>query len=73
MWLRQGSASAVGEAEAVDAVMGFALAAAAEGGLGYRPADVVLLGWSIGGYSASWAAMNYPAVGGGRRAKCTQG
>ena len=36
--------------------MQVAFATASEpAGLGYALQDVVLLGWSIGGYSASWA------------------
>ena len=30
--------------------------------LGYPPEDIVLFAWSIGGYTATWAAMNYPNV-----------
>jgi pimeloyl-ACP methyl ester carboxylesterase len=30
--------------------------------LGFRPENVVLFAWSIGGYALSWAAMNYPEV-----------
>jgi pimeloyl-ACP methyl ester carboxylesterase len=40
------------EAEAIEAALGFATAAAAEGGLGYTVGRVVLLGWSIGGWSS---------------------
>lgn len=28
--------------------------------LGFAPEDIVLYGWSIGGYSASWVACKYP-------------
>ena len=28
--------------------------------LGFQPHDIVLYAWSIGGYSASWAAMTFP-------------
>ena len=30
--------------------------------LGFTPNQIVLHGWSIGGFSASWVAMNYPDV-----------
>jgi len=30
--------------------------------LGFTPDNIVLYAWSIGGYTASWAAMNYPDV-----------
>lgn len=26
--------------------------------------DIILYGWSIGGYTATWAAVNYPDVKG---------
>ncbi|KHJ75059.1 hypothetical protein OESDEN_25325 [Oesophagostomum dentatum] len=32
--------------------------------LGFREEDIVLFGWSIGGYPASWLAVNYPKVRG---------
>lgn len=47
------------EANAIDAVMQFALEK-----LGFAPDDIIIHGWSIGGYTASWAAMNYPDVRG---------
>ena len=40
---------------AIDAVMQYAIHE-----LGFMPDDIVLYAWSIGGYTASWAAMNYP-------------
>ncbi|CAH0703201.1 unnamed protein product [Spodoptera exigua] len=43
------------EHNAIDAVMQYAI-----NELGFRPEDIVLLGWSIGGYTATWAAVNYP-------------
>lgn len=47
------------EANAVDVVLGFALNT-----LGFEPQNIVLYGWSIGGFTATWAAMSYPALGG---------
>lgn len=32
--------------------------------LGFQPENIILFGWSIGGYTSSWAAMNYPEVKG---------
>jgi len=45
------------EAHAVDAVMQFAIRH-----LGFQPEDIIIHGWSIGGYTSSWAAMQYPDV-----------
>ncbi|KAK7505112.1 hypothetical protein BaRGS_00003682 [Batillaria attramentaria] len=45
------------EQNAVDAVMQYAIHR-----LGFPPDRIILFAWSIGGYSASWAAMNYPDV-----------
>ncbi|KAK6047812.1 hydrolase, alpha/beta domain protein, partial [Cooperia oncophora] len=42
---------------AADAVMQYA-----QSELGYREQDIVLFGWSIGGFPASWLAANYPKV-----------
>ena len=47
------------ETNAADAVMQFAI-----NKLGYKVENIVLLGWSIGGYSSTWLAMNYPDVRG---------
>ncbi|WKX98400.1 hypothetical protein Q1695_013803 [Nippostrongylus brasiliensis] len=44
---------------AADAVMQYA-----QSELGFREEDIVLFGWSIGGYPASWLAANYPKVKG---------
>ena len=30
--------------------------------LGFQPDCIILFAWSIGGYAASWAAVNYPDV-----------
>lgn len=32
--------------------------------LGFRFSDIVIYAWSIGGFSATWAAMNYPDIKG---------
>ncbi|KAL3318723.1 hypothetical protein Ciccas_002622 [Cichlidogyrus casuarinus] len=32
--------------------------------LKFRPQDIYFLGWSIGGYTVTWAAMNYPKIAG---------
>jgi pimeloyl-ACP methyl ester carboxylesterase len=32
--------------------------------LGFRPEEILVMGWSIGGYSATWLAMNYPDIKG---------
>ena len=45
------------EANAIDAVMQFAIQK-----LGFKPEDIIIHGWSIGGFTASWAAMHYPDV-----------
>lgn len=47
------------EQNAVDIVVQFAIH-----GLGFKPENIVLFGWSIGGYSSTWAAMNYPEIKG---------
>lgn len=43
----------------MDVVMQFAI-----NSLNFTPENIILFGWSIGGYSSSWAAMNYPDVKG---------
>jgi len=45
------------EQNAMDAVIQFAI-----NKLGFKPQDIILFGWSIGGYSVSWAAMTYPDI-----------
>ena len=47
------------ETQASDAVMQFAIHK-----LGFHPENILVTGWSIGGYSATWLAMNYPDVKG---------
>ncbi|XP_011495273.1 PREDICTED: abhydrolase domain-containing protein 16A [Ceratosolen solmsi marchali] len=45
------------EENAIDCVMKFAI-----NKLGFPENKIILNGWSIGGYTASWAAMNYPYI-----------
>ena len=47
------------ETRAVDAVMQFAI-----NKLGFKVENIVVAGWSIGGYTSSWVAMNYPDIKG---------
>lgn len=47
------------EQNAIDIVMQFAIHR-----LGFRPQNIILYAWSIGAYTASWCAMNYPEIKG---------
>lgn len=47
------------EQNAVDAVMQFAIHSA-----GFKEENILIYGWSIGGYTSTWAAMNYPQISG---------
>ncbi|XP_045462824.1 phosphatidylserine lipase ABHD16A isoform X1 [Harmonia axyridis] len=47
------------EQNAIDGVMQFAV-----NKLGFRMENIIIFAWSIGGYSATWAAMNYPEIKG---------
>ncbi|XP_069979617.1 phosphatidylserine lipase ABHD16A isoform X2 [Penaeus vannamei] len=47
------------EQNAADVVMHYALHE-----LGFKPEDIIVYGWSIGGYTSTWMAMNYPQLGG---------
>ncbi|RZC36540.1 abhydrolase domain-containing protein 16A [Asbolus verrucosus] len=47
------------EQNAIDAIVQFAVYR-----LGFKLENIILFGWSIGGYTTSWAAMNYPDVKG---------
>ncbi|XP_072777179.1 phosphatidylserine lipase ABHD16A [Taeniopygia guttata] len=47
------------EANAMDVVIRFALQR-----LRFAPPNIVLYAWSIGGFTATWAAMSYPELGG---------
>ncbi|KAL8568210.1 hypothetical protein ACOMHN_027733 [Nucella lapillus] len=52
-----GAAYPEAEQRAVEAVMNYAVH-----GLGFPPHHTVLFAWSIGGYSATWAAHIYPDI-----------
>lgn len=43
----------------MDAVVQFAIDK-----LGFPPENIVMFGWSIGGYSSLWASTQYPAIKG---------
>ncbi|KAH9281256.1 Abhydrolase domain-containing protein 16A [Echinococcus granulosus] len=64
-WNHPGFGSSMGmpfpeqEMNAAEAVVLFAIHH-----LHFEPADIRLFGWSIGGFSATWAAMQLPSVGG---------
>ncbi|KAF7236218.1 Phosphatidylserine lipase ABHD16A [Varanus komodoensis] len=47
------------EANAMDVVMQYAIHR-----LGFLPEDILLYAWSIGGFTATWAAMSYPDISG---------
>ncbi|XP_063244909.1 phosphatidylserine lipase ABHD16A [Bacillus rossius redtenbacheri] len=47
------------EQNAIDVVIQFAIHK-----LNFQPENILLFGWSIGGYSVSWAALEYPNVRG---------
>ncbi|RWS28627.1 abhydrolase domain-containing protein 16A-like protein [Leptotrombidium deliense] len=47
------------EVNAIDAVIKFAIE-----NLGFKINEIILFAWSIGGYPATWAAMQYPEVKG---------
>ncbi|XP_067172980.1 phosphatidylserine lipase ABHD16A [Apteryx mantelli] len=63
-WNHPGFAGSTGvplpqsEANAMDVVMQYALHR-----LGFAPRDIIIYAWSIGGFTATWAAMSYPEVG----------
>lgn len=65
MWNHPGFGGSTGlpypeeEAAAIDVVVQFALTH-----LGWDEGDLVLYGWSIGGYTSTWATMNYPNIRG---------
>lgn len=64
-WNHPGFAGSTGvplpqsEANAMDVVLQYALQR-----LGFAPRDLFIYAWSIGGFTATWAAMWYPDVGG---------
>jgi len=47
------------ETMAADAVMQFAVSE-----LGFKVENIVVFGWSIGGFTSTWLAMNYPEIKG---------
>jgi len=47
------------EKNAADAVMQFALHR-----LGFSPENIIVMGWSIGGFTSTWLALNYPEIKG---------
>ena len=55
-WGSTGSPLPTQDAHAADAVMQLVLRR-----LGFPPGKVIVYGWSIGGFTASWLAMNYPS------------
>lgn len=55
----QGSPYPRQDQNAIDAVMQFAI-----NKLGFQPEDIILFGWSIGGYSSLVAAAQYPDIKG---------
>ncbi|KAL4218880.1 Protein abhd16a [Mactra antiquata] len=62
-WNHPGFAGSTGipfpeqEQSAIDTVIQYSIHV-----LGYKPKNIILYAWSIGGYTASWAAMNYPDI-----------
>uniref|UniRef100_A0A8C5URK2 Phosphatidylserine lipase ABHD16A n=1 Tax=Microcebus murinus TaxID=30608 RepID=A0A8C5URK2_MICMU len=62
-WNHPGFAGSTGvpfpqnEANAMDVVIQFAIHR-----LGFQPQDIIIYAWSIGGFTATWAAMSYPDV-----------
>ncbi|XP_028968304.1 protein ABHD16A [Galendromus occidentalis] len=64
-WNHPGFAGSTGvpfpaqEQNAVDVVMQFAIHK-----LKFKPEDIIVYSWSIGAYTASWCAMNYPDIKG---------
>uniref|UniRef100_A0A8C3XIV3 Abhydrolase domain containing 16B n=2 Tax=Chelydra serpentina TaxID=8475 RepID=A0A8C3XIV3_CHESE len=63
-WNHPGYAGSTGlpfpqnDANAVDVVIQYAICR-----LGFRVQDLILYGWSLGGYTATWAAKTYPELG----------
>ena len=56
-WGSTGSPFPEQDANAADAVMQFAI-----NELKFPEEKIIVYGWSIGGYTTSWLAMNYPSV-----------
>ena len=57
-WGSTGSPLPIQELHAIDAVFNFALSQ------NFNPEDILVYGWSIGGFPASYLAMKYPKIGG---------
>ncbi|XP_033009680.1 protein ABHD16B-like [Lacerta agilis] len=63
-WNHPGFAGSTGQpypendANAVDVVIRYATSR-----LGFKIQDIIVYGWSLGGYTATWAAMTYPSLG----------
>ncbi|XP_013189456.1 phosphatidylserine lipase ABHD16A isoform X2 [Amyelois transitella] len=63
-WNHPGFAGSTGipypsqEENAIDAVLQYSI-----NELKFEPDHIIMYGWSIGGYSATWAAVNYPVKG----------
>lgn len=58
-FVSQGTPYPENEQNAIDAVVQFAIQK-----LGFIPENILLYGWSIGGYTTLWAAAHYPDVKG---------
>lgn len=58
----QGKPFPATERRFVEAVMQFATEAPDRGGLGFSEQQVIISGWSIGGYPAAYAATLYPKI-----------
>lgn len=58
-YLKQGSPFPDAEIDGMETVMRYAVEK-----LGFPEERIILFGWSIGGYTATWAAMNYPGIHG---------
>uniref|UniRef100_A0A8D0QII0 Phosphatidylserine lipase ABHD16A n=1 Tax=Sus scrofa TaxID=9823 RepID=A0A8D0QII0_PIG len=56
-FLLQGVPFPQNEANAMDVVVQFAIHR-----LGFQPQDIIIYAWSIGGFTATWAAMSYPDI-----------
>uniref|UniRef100_A0A8C8R7U7 Abhydrolase domain containing 16B n=1 Tax=Pelusios castaneus TaxID=367368 RepID=A0A8C8R7U7_9SAUR len=63
-WNHPGYAGSTGlpfpqnDANAVDVVVQYAICR-----LGFQVQDIILYGWSLGGYAATWVAKSYPELG----------
>lgn len=59
LFVSQGQPFPNQDQNAMDAVVQFAI-----NKLGFAPENIVLFGWSIGGYSSLWASTQYPDIKG---------